>query len=506
MERKNDAHTLARAQEEIRGKTANLANLPENAPSAVQSPSVDNGLTFSGKLRREDLPAFLHPIIDSERDAVSRDKMLLGVLNVVSGIIPDSYYGIYDRRKVFTPLYNIVYGRFATSKGDLEAVRHVIMPIKLEMRRRYEGQKADYETEHLAWEARSKKERGPEPQEPTFCSPFVSANSSASAVFRGLDANDGWGVMFETEADTLTNMLSKSEYGDYSDLLRKAHHHEAIAMVRVGDNLNIELERPRLSVFLTCTGSQLPLLLPPGNVANGLASRFLFYALPDSRVEFRDVFAKQDEPIEELYKGLGDQVLALYHALQMRAAHPLQFVMTEGQQREFVGAFDDVLREQFSMLGDGIQGFVYRIALECFRYAMILTLLRRLSERYGTGESTFDDDEQALALDDRDFRTALTITDCLVNHTGRVYAVLGTKDNDPFRKAPVQPGAELKAFFHALPDKGEFKKTVAMETASRLSISERTAERYLGDLVTKFQVLGRPRYGVYAKVPEGAAA
>ena len=144
--------------------------------------------------------------------------------------MPYSYYSVYDGRKIFSTVFNIIYGKFATTKGELEFVRAIVAPIKHEMRRQYEAELAEYNEEKAVWDSKcSQKERasrGPAPKEPTFRTPFVSANSSASAVYRGLDANGGWGLMFETEADTLSNMLSKGEYGDYTDLLRKVHHHE----------------------------------------------------------------------------------------------------------------------------------------------------------------------------------------------------------------------------------------------------------------------------------------
>ncbi|MCQ2319975.1 MAG: DUF3987 domain-containing protein [Bacteroidales bacterium] len=459
-----------------------------------------NGKTFCDKIAREEWPEFCLPILDSQNDIVGKDKMILGSLNLVSGILPKSLYSIYDRRRVYAPLYNILYGGFATKKGDIEACKQLVVPIKNEMRRLYEAQKDTYDQEMAAWENAPKGGRGPAPIEPVMRTPFVAANSSTSAIYRTLDANEGWGLMFETEADTLTNMLSKSDYGDYSDLLRKAHHHECSTMVRVSEHLNIEIEEPRLSVLLTCTGSQLPLLLPASNVANGLASRFLFYALPESKVEFRNVFEGNDVPIEDIYKQLGQKTLSLYHALLDRESHPIQFLMTHPQQKEFVDTFNDVLKEQFAMLGNGIQGFIFRLALECYRYAMVLTALRRLSERYGSDDGLFDDDEQALVCDDRDFHIAMTIINCLVNHTGRVYAVIGNNDDDPFAKAPSRPSTELKSYFMALPDGREFKTAEAMEVAAKQGIPERTAKRLLGEMVTRFLVLDHTRHGIYCKI------
>ena len=63
-------------------------------------------------------PTFLLPILDCQQDTADRDKMMLGALNILSGIISKSLYGIYDRRKIYAPLYNIIFGGFATKKGD----------------------------------------------------------------------------------------------------------------------------------------------------------------------------------------------------------------------------------------------------------------------------------------------------------------------------------------------------------------------------------------------------
>lgn len=460
----------------------------------------DTRLTFSDRLSLDDLPSILHPIFKSETDAVGRDKMLLGTLNVISGLLPDTLYSLYDGRRVHAPLYNIIYGRPATTKGDLEAVRHIADPIKLEMRHCYEAELANYETERALWDAKNKKDRGPQPVEPRPRNPFITANSSASAVYRSLDANGGWGMIFETEADTLTSMLSKSDYGDYSDLMRKAYHHETIAMNRVGDRINIEIDKPRLAIFLTCTGSQLPLLLPPGNVANGLASRFLFYALPDNKVEFRNVFERNNLLIDDVYRNIGQQVLALYHALQMRAGRPIQFLLGPELEEKFVSSFNALLNEQFSMQGDGIQAFIFRIAHACYRYAMILTVLRRISERYGTGQDTFDADEQALVCDERDYRTAMTIIDCLVSHTARVYAVIGDKDDDPFRAASANPcNSDIQRLYDALPADREFTTAEFAKIAETFGLSKSTYYRYLNKMANTYYMVKRMKHGVYVK-------
>ena len=455
--------------------------------------------TFSDKVERDAWPPFLLPVIDSQTDPTGRDKMLLGTLTLVSGLLTRGLYGIYDRRHVYAPFYTILYGGFATGKGDLEACRQLLAPLKQEMRRQYEREKAEWEEQKAAWNNQPKASRGAEPAEPPYRTPVVPANSSASAVYRALDANGGWGVMFETEADSLTNMLSKSEYGDYSDLLRKAHHHEDCSMVRVTDHVKIELDAPRLAVFLTCTGSQLPLLLPATNVANGLASRFLFYALPQAPATFRNVFERAGESYEELFRPLGEQLLDLHHELTAREGRPVEFCFTPGQQAAFVDHFDLMLREQNELQGEGIQGFILRLALEAFRYGMVLTALRRLSLRTAPGTPVFAPDEQTVVCDERDFQTVITLIDCLVNHTARIYAIIGKTDSDPFGSAPGMP-ADLARLCEALPRGRDFPISEAFRWGGQQGLGERTIRRMMGRLISKYQVVERVKYATYRRV------
>lgn len=128
------------------------------------------------------------------------------------------------------------------------------------------------------------------PQEPPLRTLIVPANSSASAFLRIAKDNDGIILLFETEGDTLSQTL-KSDYGNYSDVLRKAFHHEVLSMSRCKDREMSEVEQPRISVVLAGTPGQVNRLI--SNEEDGLLSRFCFYALPFKR-GIRNVFATSD--------------------------------------------------------------------------------------------------------------------------------------------------------------------------------------------------------------------
>lgn len=474
------------------------------------------GYTFSDKLPLEDLPAFLAPIYEVHDNSVDRDKMLLGALNIISGLMGGAngtadchcgIYGLYDARRVYTPLYNIVYGAAGSSKGEIAFCKRIAAPVKQEMRRQYEYEKQQYEQQMAQYEAqgkgKAKADRGEAPKEPPYRDPFVPGNSSSSAVYRAMDANGGWGMMFETEADTVSAMIA-SDYGNYSDLMRKAHHHEPISMNRVTDRIHIDIDEPKLSVFLTCTPGQLSALFTASSFENGLGSRILFYEMPEEKATFHDVFARKDEPLEETYRRMGDAFLPLYHELRERKDSPLQFVMSSAQQQQFLAAFGSMLHEQNGMLGSGITAFIYRLALEGFRYAMVLTALRRLSEWTAIPVTQkeggiFRPDERALVCDDRDFRSAMTIVGSLVNHTTRVYAVLAKENDNPFAKIGVSLSAEEQRVYRSLPET-EFRTSDFKAVTQPMGIHPRSAERMLSKFCNVYRIISPVRYGFYRKV------
>lgn len=474
------------------------------------------GYTFSDKLPLEDLPAFLAPIYEVHDNSMDRDKMLLGALNIISGLMGGAngtadchcgIYGLYDARRVYAPLYNIVYGAAGSSKGEIAFCKRIAAPVKQEMRRQYEYEKQQYEQQMAQYEAQGKGKakavRGEAPKEPPYRDPFVPGNSSSSAVYRAMDANGGWGMMFETEADTVSAMIA-SDYGNYSDLMRKAHHHEPISMNRVTDRIHIDIDEPKLSVFLTCTPGQLSALFTASSFENGLGSRILFYEMPEEKATFHDVFARKDEPLEETYRRMGDAFLPLYHELRERKDSPLQFVMSSAQQQQFLAAFGSMLHEQNGMLGSGITAFIYRLALEGFRYAMVLTALRRLSEWTAIPVTQkeggiFRPDERALVCDDRDFRSAMTIVGSLVNHTTRVYAVLAKENDNPFAKIGVSLSVEEQRVYRSLPET-EFRTSDFKAVTQPMGIHPRSAERMLSKFCNVYRIISPVRYGFYRKV------
>lgn len=462
-----------------------------NESDDFMSDNVQYTETFSDKLDLDKLPSLLRDPVETQSEPEGRDKVLLSALTLYSGVI-HGVFGIYDGKKVYPPFYMLIDAPSGADKGIISDCRQLLKPIELEIRQAYERQIGDYQKKMAEWNGLDKKSRATqqEPQKPLYRSVFIPANSSATAAYQALADNGEWGVMFETEADTLTQTL-RQDYGDYSDGLRKAFHHESISYNRRKDDEHVNLDCPRLAALLTCTPGQIPQLLSPQQVENGLANRFLFYNLR-SRHEWRNVFAINDEPISDKLFKVGQRFLELYHDLRGQTAHPLQFVLSVEQKQQFNQYFSGLLLEQIGLYGEQLDAFVKRLGLVTFRLAMVLTVLR-CDERSPHLEPM----SQTLVCAEEDFNTALTIADCLINHTTHVYANLLPHEDAISVGNGVSLSSSEMALFNALDS--AFTTQDCRQTAKQLGIPWKTAERYMGQFVSKYHIVDRIKNGHYRK-------
>lgn len=472
-----------------------------NAQTAQKSDDEELNLsfqhTFSDKIPEGYWCEYFKPVLGSMDDAEGKDKMILGTININSGMIPN-YYGIYGGHTIYPPLYFIYYGPSASRKGEIGCCLYIAKPLKNEVIGQYHQDYDIFRTNHAIWESKGTKaadkaERGEEPKEPEYRSPIIPANSSASATYQALNANGGWGIMFETEASTLTHSLL-SDYGDYSDGLLKAFHHESIPMNRIKDKLHIDIENPRLAVGLTCTPGQLPKLFP--TFEDGLGNRFLYYGL-NRKLAWINPFKKIDKPLNEVYEDLGKESLNLYHMMMDLGNRRIQFLLTDEQIEQFNTFFSDLLMEQFAMLGDGISAFIFRLGISTFRIAMTLTMLRRYSDRE-EDKPLFADNEQAILCSDKDFYIAMTIMNTLVNHTATIYSALAKDDEGLGNKHLQDLSAPERTLYDALGV--EFDTNSINEAADRLHMNQATVRRYVGNYVNKYHIAERIKNGLYRKI------
>jgi len=424
----------------------------------------------------ENLPGILKESTDLFQDSIEKDVFLVGAISVISACLPN-IEGTYFNEPHSAHLYSFITAPAGSGKSKLKWAKHfgtVIHETIVETSRK---EKACFESELEHYNNLSKKERQDieRPQEPPQKMFFIPANSSSAAFIQALSDNNFCGVIFETEADTLANTF-KQEWGNFSDVLRKAFHHESTNMFRRKDNEYIEIKDPHLAIAISGTPRQVHNLMP--DVENGLFSRFLYYAFED-HTEFKNPF-KSYRPVNYLnfFMEKGNQIFDLYNQLN-RLQNPISFELTEAQGNEFTGVFNEMLSRNKLLLGRDFEANVKRLGLITFRIAMIFTALRILEN---------GDLSNPLICSDTDFNSALKLAVTLEKHAIAVYQNL--------------PSNELKGikqkFFEALPE--QFDRQTYLKIADDMDIKPKTAEKY----ITQFKKsLLKHEHNSYSKVNGG---
>lgn len=459
--------------------TANATNATMATVATVATEAMDG------------LSPFLQSIMAADNEPTIQHLLLFGSLISLSAVMPH-VSGVYGGKRVYANLYGFVVAPPASSKGRLADVIQLIKPIDDEIRLIGQQEQEQYQLEL----AKYKAEKNPDaiaPKQPPMRRLLLPANASSTAMYQALNDNHGSGITFETEGDTASQTL-KSDYGNYSDGLRKAFHHEPISYMRRKDAEDAYIQHPRWSVLLSGTPAQVTSFIP--NSENGLFSRFLFYCLPRT-YEWRNVF-ENDTPMDDYFKELGDRYLPLYHALKQRH-EPLLFRLSKDQQDRFNDHFSTVQQEYASLYGDDLIASIRRLGLICFRVAMVMSITRfvdcpeRLNSPMVNGQIV-----NSLTCLDEDFDAAISLVESLMQHTAHVYSNLLTPIDSAVTVTSITD--QQQRFLAALPD--EFTYDAVAPVASSLRITKRTADRWLGQLVSKHHLLTRLKPGHYQKVKQ----
>lgn len=399
----------------------------QQGPSTIPPGTDLNALNLSQNRDRTEeiqLVSFPHPLYDKLpgllgkgcailQDSVERQVFLMGALGVVSGILPN-IFGRYGGKSYCPHLFCYILAPYGEGKGSLEYARQLAMPIHETMRAEAKVLEQSYQRAKLKFEKELSEYKKGTLEKPPTCPSFppnrllfIPANNSKTGVFELLSENQGNGIIFETEGDTLADAL-KQDYGNFSDGMRKAYHHERIDFYRRTNKEFVDIPYPRLAVVLSSTPDQLLRLIP--SVENGLFSRFCFCILA-TNPDFANVFDKQKHNYDAAFDALGQEFLLLYQHLA-RLEKGVEFSLQPHQEQLFHKQFSTWKTHAIEQVSPILGGSIHRLGLMCFRIAMQLTVLRRYEE----GKLA-----SVLVCDDTDFDAALTIVQVLKEHMVRVF-------------------------------------------------------------------------------------
>lgn len=407
------------------------------------------------------LPPFFQELLEHTTGR-ERDLLTLSSLTVISNCLP-FVSGIYNGTEVYPHIYLIIIAPPASGKGRMTLSKYLIDGIN----------KYVEESSTLAKKRceQKKKEEKSEEECPEIARKIIPANISTTAFYKFLDTVKEGVLMFETEADTLTQMLGK-DWSDLSDMLRKAFHTEVISLARA-DGTYLEVVKPKLSILLSGTPEQLKLLMK--NKENGLFSRFLIYQFNDVD-EFIDVFALKAQDLANAFKIKSDEMLSLFKILREKKG--IKFNLTARQEKRFLRFFrkhqDNILQQDFENIISNLK----RFALIAFRIAMILTVLRHKDNLENVNK---------LECSNEDFLIALSIVEILLGHTKDIIVnfdsdFLPELDRNILDDLPIT-----------------FTRQNATKAAEKFNMPLRTIDEKLKQWISK-KIIQRIKHGTYKKL------
>ncbi len=405
-----------------------------------------------------------------------RDLILLSVLTTCSTLFPH-VQGRYDRKDVGLNLFLFITARASAGKGAISWAKVLTYKISDYLHEQHLRKYQKYQLDYSEYMANRKKDPDAlppiEPLEPRL---LIPANISSAMLVEILNNNKTFGLMFETEADVLVN-TAKNEWGDISYLIRAAFHHEPISLARRSKKEYLEVRAPQLSGVFSGTVSSLRSFII--GVENGFFSRFMQY-LFNAPVDWLDKFIDDGIDLENIFEEYGNLFLDIWKKYE--GATAVKINIQSEQREKFFTYFKTKLSQLHEANGDDIIASVNRHGLIAYRIAMVLTVLRQVSNGAELNKNIF--------IDDVDFESALQITDVLFRHLEKVFSLLQTSDKS------VNLSTIKKRLYDNLPEC--FTTREYNDIAREQGVNIKTAEKYLGQLLAA-GLLERLEHGKYRK-------
>jgi len=426
------------------------------------------------------LPSVMKEGSEVLKDRREKDIFITGALSIISGCMRN-VIGLYRGKEHFSNLFVFVIAPPASGKGAITFSKQLGDKYHDKLAEESKKQKTIYEMELAEYKRTIQKSKESvkdlePPKEPPFKILFIPANNSSARIIQHMKEGDEQGIFCETEADTMGNVL-KQDWGSYSDLLRKAFHHEPVSYSRKTNKEWIELKMPRLSVALAGTPGQVEGLIK--SAEDGLFSRFIFYVFKSDSRWVKAGPTMDGVNLSKHFEALSNKILNFVEFLSNQ--EQIQFHLTEAQWELLNSYGDDCLNTLSTFISEDLASTSKRLGLILFRLAMILTALRYFDNAEGSNEFTCSDE---------DFDVALEMVKVYQEHSVFMFKELP-------KNATVTDKA-MKSFYEALPQKFRRKEAIVI-AEEKFGIKSRSADTYLSKLVT-FKWLSQARMGNFEKV------
>lgn len=425
-------------------------------------------------------PYPLEEILKAGTSPAQRDVLLLGALTVLGAGMGRNVRSSYGGKMVSPSLQTFVVALPAAGKGILSLVRLLAEPIHDEIRQAVTESMKSYRREKAAYDAMG-KERGKAeiPEMPLNKMFLISGNNTGTGILQNIIDSDGTGLICESEADTISAAIG-SEYGHWSDTMRKAFDHDRLSYNRRTDHEYREVKKTYLSVLLSGTPSQVKPLIPTAE--NGLFSRQVFYYMPAIH-HWQNQFDRNDSDLEDTFKALGMEWKDKLKTIVMNGIFTLH--LTDGQKDEFNRLFSRLFVRSGLANGNEMSSSVARLAINICRIMEVVAMLRAMEQGEITASPYVSPDPHTatdnlkdhivsrwnLLIASDDFHAVLSLAESLYRHTTHILSFL------PNTEVTSRGNADRDALVDSMEE--EFTRASFLQKAGEMGIKSETASTWL---------------------------
>ena len=323
---------------------------------------------------------------------------------------------------------------------------------------------------------------------------LISGNNTGTGILQNIMDSNGTGIICESEADTVSTAIG-TEYGNWSDTLRKAFDHDRLSYNRRTDREYQEVSRSYLSVLLSGTPAQVKPLIPTAE--NGLFSRQNFYYMP--RVtQWADQFGEDEVDVDEEFRLMGNEWKNTLDELTLRGLFTLK--LTHAQHKQFNFLFDKLFHRSGKINGDEMSSSVIRLAVNACRMMSIVAILRSLEDPSLVKPDAHISSDNLkdriiprwnLVITDDDFHAVLALVEPLYLHATHVLSFLSSS------VIKRRSTADKDMLFAEMED--EFTRRLLLEKAHDRRIPESTALTWLKRLTKQGALVSVDGKGTYHK-------
>ena len=412
----------------------------------------------------------------------THDEKLMSIYGstaITSALIP--YVSLnYHNKKNFTQIYVAAVKPPGAGKGKLSLLARCVIKINSELIETNKILSKKYYTDLKIYESKMKKPDCGDlvpPEKPKLKLLLLSGNTTSSMLIQQFDDNDGAMALmiFETEIDGLTNMMSNKKFGgDNSTVFRKSYHNEPITQMRKGNLESLSANDPKLSIFITGTPSQLSGLFKSND--DGLFSRFTFFTSysEDTWVDVKP--CDGCHPLDETFDKIGEVYYALYHHMKNKQ---VEVKFTDAQWDLLNNLGVNWHKDANEAGGENATSIAKRHVNMIARCAANYTALRAFEDK---------NEAETIYCNDQDFVNAQWLIELSF-----------FKALDIFKTLPGEHESNsiLEDLMNLLPV--SFKRNELAPLEKSMKISDRNMDRHLVTLVHKKKIK-RIKKGFYEKV------